>query len=66
LKKYSKDQSSKRYNSKKLNDFNSNKYTCGGCGEQGHIKAECPNNESKENVDFKGERRGKSKKAYIA
>jgi len=59
-------QSSKKYNSKKLNDFNPNKYTCYGCGEQAHIKVECPNNESKEKADFKGERRGKTKKAYIA
>jgi len=65
-KKNSKGQSSKRYSSKKLNDFNSNKYTFYACGEKGHIKSECPNNESKEKVDFKGERRGKTKKAYIA
>ena len=64
--KKNKGQSSKRYSSKKPNDFNPNKYTCYGCGEQGHIKAECPNNESKEKVDYKEERRGKSKKAYIA
>jgi len=35
-----KSQASKRYNSKKPSDFNINKYTCYGCGEQGHIKAE--------------------------
>jgi len=64
--KKNKGQSSKRYNSKKLNDFNLNKYTCYGCGEQGHIKVECPNNESREKGDFKGERRGKTKMAYIA
>ncbi|XP_068461686.1 uncharacterized protein [Phaseolus vulgaris] len=64
--KKNKGQSSKRYSSKKLNEFNPNKYTCYGCGEQGQIKAECPNNESKEKDDFKGERRGKTKKAYIA
>ena len=64
--KKNKGQSSKRYNSKKLNDFNLNKYTCYGCGEQCHIKAECPNNDSKNKVDFKGKRRGKTKKAYIA
>ena len=58
LKKNSKDQLSKRYNSKKLNDFNPHTYTCYDCGEQGHIKAECPNNEIKEKTDFKGERRG--------
>jgi len=58
-----KHQSSKRYNSKKPSDFNTNKYTCFG---QGHIKAECPNNEDKETTNFKkGERRGKTKKVYI-
>jgi len=66
LKKNSKGQSSKRYSSKKLNDFNPNKYTCYGCGEQGHFKAKRPNNERKEKADFKGERKGKTKKAYIA
>jgi len=64
--KKNKGQSSKRYSSKKLNDFNLNKYTYYGCSEQGHIKAEWPNNESKEKADFKEERRGKTKKAYIA
>ena len=49
-----------------MNDFNANKYTCFGCGEQGHIKADCPNNENKEKTKFKGERGGKTKKAYIA
>ncbi|XP_068486973.1 uncharacterized protein [Phaseolus vulgaris] len=68
LKKISnKNQSSKRYNSKKLNDFNSNKYTCFGCGEQGHIKVDCPNNESKERATSKkSEKKGKAKKPYIA
>jgi len=61
-----KNQSSNRYNSKKLNDFNSNKYTCFGCGEQGHIKADCPNNENKERATSKkGEKKDKAKKAYI-
>jgi len=59
-------QASKRYSSKKPSDFNLNKYTCYGCGEQGHIKAECPNNEIKEKADFKNEKRGKAKKAYVA
>jgi len=54
LKRNNKYQSFDRYNSKKLNDFNFNKYTCFGCGEQGHIKVDCPNNENKE--------RGASKK----
>jgi len=43
-----KNQSSNRYNNKKLNDFNANNYTCFGCCKQGHIKADCPNTESKE------------------
>jgi len=38
--KKNKGQASKSYISKKPNDFNLNKYTCYGCGEQGHIKAE--------------------------
>jgi len=58
-------QASKRYSSKKPNEFNSNKYTCYGCGEQGHIKDECPNNEVKEKGDFKKEK-GKAKRAYVA
>ena len=40
-----KKQVSKRYDSKKYGEFNSNKYTCYGCGEQGHIKYEFLNNE---------------------
>jgi len=59
-------QASKRYGSKKPSEFNSNKYTCYGCGEQVHIKTECPNNEVKENEDFKKEKKGKAKKAYVA
>ena len=37
-----------------------------GCGEQGHMKSKCPNNEIKEKGDFKWEKKGKAKKAYIA
>ena len=62
-----KNQSSNRYNSKKLNNFNSNNYTCSGCGKQGHIKADCPNNENKERgASKKFEKKGKAKRAYIA
>jgi len=61
-----KSQASKRYSSKKPSDFNLNKYSCYGSGEQGHIKVECPNNESKDKADFKIEKRGKAKKAYVA
>jgi len=49
-----------------MNDFNANKYTCFGCGKQGHIKEDFPNNENKEKTKFKGERRGKTKKVYVA
>ncbi|XP_068483319.1 uncharacterized protein [Phaseolus vulgaris] len=67
LEKNNKNQSSNRYNNKKLNDFNTNKYTCFGCGEQEHIKAYCPNKESKEKgLSKKIEKKGKSKRAYIA
>jgi len=59
-------QSSNRYNSKKLSDFNSTNYTCFGCGRQGHIKIDCPNNESKEKgASKKFEKKGKAKGAYI-
>ncbi|XP_068498418.1 uncharacterized protein [Phaseolus vulgaris] len=60
-----KNQSSNMYNSKKLNDFNSNKYTCFGCGEQGHIKVDCPNKKSTEKKGHKKyEKKGKSRRAY--
>jgi len=36
------------YVCKKPTEFNTNKCTCFRCGEQGHIKAECPGKESKE------------------
>jgi len=42
-----KSDSSNRYDSKKPTEFNTNKYTCFVCGEQGHIKTECPNKERK-------------------
>jgi len=58
-----KNNSSNRYDNKKSIEFKSNKYTCFGCGEQGHIKAECPNKESQEN---KSHKKSKSKRAYIA
>ena len=55
-----------RYGNKKSSDFNANKYTCYGCGEHGHIKAECPNKENKEKKSSKKEKKAKSKRAYIA
>jgi len=62
LKKNNKGKTSKRYSSKKLNDFNPNKYTCFGCGEQGHIKVDFPNNENKEKTKFKEKEEERSRK----
>ena len=61
-KRINKSDSSNNYDSKKPIEFNTNKYTCFGWGEQGHIKTECPNKERK---NFKKhEKKGKSKRAY--
>jgi len=60
--KRNKGQSSKWYSSRKLNGFNPNKYTCYGCGEQRHIKVECPNTESKEKLISKEKRKEKTRK----
>ena len=47
------------YGNTKTSDFNSNNYTCFGCGEQGHIKADCPNKEGKEKKSSNKEKKGK-------
>ena len=54
-----KEANKERYGNKKTNNFNSNNYTCFGCGEQRHIKANCPNKESNEKKSNNKERRGK-------
>jgi len=51
-----KDSNQERYGNKKSSDFNANKYSC---GEQGHIKAECPNKENKEKKSNKKEKKSK-------
>ena len=61
-----KDTNKERYGNKKSNDFNSNNYTYFGYGEQGHIKADCPNKESKEKKSSYKEKKGNSKRAFIA
>ena len=61
-----KESNKERYGNKKISDLNSNNYTCFGCGEQGHIKADCPNKEGKEKKSSNKEKKGKSKRAYIA
>jgi len=61
-----KESNKKGYGNKKTSEFNSNNYICFGCGEQGHIKADCPNKEGKEKKSSNKEKKGKSKRAYIA
>jgi len=61
-----KEANKERYGNKKTSDFYSNNYTCFGCGEQGPIKANCPNKESNEKKSSNKEKKGKSKRAYIA
>jgi len=53
-----KDTNKESYGNKKSNDFNSNNYTCFGCGEQGHIKEDYPNKESKEKKSSYKEKKG--------
>jgi len=53
-----KEANKERYDNKKTSDFNSNSYTCFGCGEQGHIKADCPNKESNEKKSSYKEKKG--------
>jgi len=55
-------QASKRYDSKKPSEFNSNKYTCYGCGEQDHIKSECQTMKLKKMEVSKGRKREKLRK----
>ena len=61
-KRNNKSDSFNRYDNKKPTEFNTNNYTCFGCGEHGHIKTECPNKKRK---NFKKhEKKGKSRRAY--
>jgi len=50
-------------NNKKENQGSSSNFKCYGCGESGHVKADCPN--SKKSEEKKG-RKFFKKKAYIA
>ncbi|XP_068473827.1 uncharacterized protein [Phaseolus vulgaris] len=61
-KRNNKNHLSNMYDNKKPINFNSNQYTCFGCGEKDHIKIECPNKERK---DFKKhDKKGKSRRVY--
>ena len=62
---HNKDNNKDRYGNKKSNDFNSNNYTCFGCGKQGHIKVDCPKKGKEKKPSYK-EKKGKTKRAYIA
>jgi len=63
---HNKEANKEMYGNKKTSDFNSNNYTYFGCGEQGHIKGDCPNKESNEKKSSYKEKKGKSRRAYIA
>ncbi|WVZ24060.1 hypothetical protein V8G54_002604 [Vigna mungo] len=49
---------------KKENQGSSSHYKCYGCGERGHLKADCPN--QKKNEEIKEKKSFKKNKAYIA
>jgi len=54
---------SKRYNKK--SDSNSNKFTCFGCGKQGHMKVDCPSLVIMEKAnEKKSHKTRKGRKAY--
>jgi len=66
LRRKTRDRTQQRKRYSKSNDSNSSTYTCFGCGKQGHIKADCPNNQNKEKSASKKSERGKEKRAYIS
>ena len=64
LKSRDRNQQKRRY--PKPNDSNSSNYTCFGCGKTGHIKTDCPNNQSKDKSASKKVERSKGRRAYIS
>ncbi|XP_068504388.1 uncharacterized protein [Phaseolus vulgaris] len=66
LKKKSRDRNQQKRRYPKPNDSNSSNYTCFGCGKTGHIKMDCPNNQSKDKSASKKVERSKRRKAYIS
>jgi len=66
LKKKGKDRTQQKRRYPKLNESNSSNYTCFGCGKTGHIKMDCPNNQTKEKPANKKVERSKGRRAYIS
>ena len=59
-----KDNNKDRYGNKKPNEFNSNNYTCFGCGEQGHIKGRLSQQKQREKDKLQGEERQDKKSLH--
>ena len=53
LKKKGKDRTQQKRRYPKPNESNSSNYTCFCCGKTGHIKIDCPNNQTKEKTASK-------------
>ncbi|XP_068498531.1 uncharacterized protein [Phaseolus vulgaris] len=66
LKKKSRDRNQQKRRYPKPNDSNSSNYTCFGHGKTGHIKTDCPNNQSKDKSTSKRVERSKGRRAYIS
>ena len=66
LKKKGRDRTQQKRRYPKPNDSYSSNYTCFGCGKTGHIKIDCPNNQTKEKPTNKKVERSKGRKAYIS
>ncbi|XP_068486408.1 uncharacterized protein [Phaseolus vulgaris] len=66
LNKKGRDRTQQKRRYPKLNESNSSNYTCFGCGKTGHIKMDCPNNQTKEKPTNKKVERSKGTRAYIS
>jgi len=66
LKKKDRDRTQQKRRYPISNESNFSNYTCFGCGKTGHIKVDCPNNETKEKPASKKVERSKGRRAYIS
>ena len=66
LKKKGRDRTQQEKMYPKPNESNFSNYICFGCGKTGHIKINCPNNQTKEKSTSKKVERSKGKIAYIS